>query len=237
MPKINVYLPDELAESVRETGVPVSPICQRALEQSIKQVQAIRQAVAGDLLAEDNQAIEHGLRIFTARTMKTIEAAVARAQEHGAGTVGTGDLLAGILVEGRNLALQVLLSMDIAVATLDVPSGPAEPGGGPGLRFSKPAAAALEAAVLEATTLGHNYVGTEHLLIALAATPAGQAAKVLHAAGADVKPVRRAVNSALAGYAHLRSALPTVPTAGLTAALRQELQPLVERIERLEARN
>ena len=36
MPKINVYLPDELADAVREAGLPVSPICQRALEQAVR---------------------------------------------------------------------------------------------------------------------------------------------------------------------------------------------------------
>ena len=43
MPKINVYLPDELAQAVKEAGVPVSAVCQRALEQAVRRVTAIRE--------------------------------------------------------------------------------------------------------------------------------------------------------------------------------------------------
>lgn len=89
----------------------------------------------------------------------------------------------------------------------------------------------------EATALGHNYIGCEHLLIGLAAEPDGIAGRALRAAGADAKSVRRAVVSALAGYSHLRAqATPAAQTGTLLAAVRQELRPLVERIERLESR-
>src|ERR687890_296822 len=49
MPKINVYLPDDLAEAVKAAGVPVSAVCQRALEQAVRRVTAIRQTVLADL--------------------------------------------------------------------------------------------------------------------------------------------------------------------------------------------
>ena len=70
MPKINVYLPDDLAESVKETGLPVSAICQRALEQSVKRVSAIRAAVIGDLNDDDPTA---GLTSFTQRAKDVIK--------------------------------------------------------------------------------------------------------------------------------------------------------------------
>jgi post-segregation antitoxin (ccd killing protein) len=46
MPKINVYLPDDLAEAVRDAGVPVSAVCQRALEQAVRRVTAVRELCA-----------------------------------------------------------------------------------------------------------------------------------------------------------------------------------------------
>jgi ATP-dependent Clp protease ATP-binding subunit ClpC len=51
MPKINVYLPEDLAEAVREAGVPVSAVCQRALEQAVRRVTAIRETAVADLSA------------------------------------------------------------------------------------------------------------------------------------------------------------------------------------------
>jgi ATP-dependent Clp protease ATP-binding subunit ClpC len=236
MPKINVYLPDELADAVRDTGVPVSAICQRALEQAVKRITAIRQSTALDLLSEAEEDRAGRLRIFTGRAVKAIQLSVEHAQSAGTANVGTGDLLAGVLAEGGNLALQVLSSMEIEPASLVVPAA-AEPGGGEGLRFSSPAAAALELTVAEAMAMGHNYIGCEHLLLGLAAEPDGVAGRVLRDAGADVKSVRRVVVAALAGYAHLRAqTAPAAQTGALMTAVRQELRPLVERIERLEAR-
>jgi ATP-dependent Clp protease ATP-binding subunit ClpA len=235
MPKINVYLPDELADAVRDTGVPVSAICQRALEQAVKRITAIRRSTALDLLSDAEDPAGR-LRIFTGRAVKAIQLSVEHAQTAGAANVGTGDLLAGVLQEGENLALQALSSMEIEPASLVVPAA-AEPGGGEGLRFSSPAAAALELTVAEAIAIGHNYIGCEHLLLGLAAEPDGVAGRVLRDAGADVKSVRRVVVAALAGYAHLRAqTAPAAQTGALMTAVRQELRPLVERIERLEAR-
>jgi ATP-dependent Clp protease ATP-binding subunit ClpA len=237
MPKINVYLPDDLADAVRETGVPVSAICQRALEVAVKRISAIRQSAAADLLAEGEDPAGR-LRLFTARAVKAVQLGIEHAHGAGAANVSTGDLLTGMLAEGGNLALQILTALEIDPATLIVPVTPAETGGdGSGLRFSSPAAAVLEATVAEAAALGHNYVGCEHLLVALASNSGSLAGRALQNAGADAKSVRRAVIAALVGYEHLRNTLPSGPTGGLLTAVRQELQPLIERIERLEARN
>jgi len=86
----------------------------------------------------------------------------------------------------------------------------------------------------EAIGLGHNYVGCEHLLVALAAETDGVAGDLLRSRGADARSVRRAVAAALAGYAH--QARTATPPAGLLTAVRAELAPLIERIERLESR-
>jgi ATP-dependent Clp protease ATP-binding subunit ClpA len=228
MPKINVYLPDDLADAVRDAELPVSAICQRALEHAVRRVSAIRQALLDDL-HPDRMAAR--LPNFTARLISSITLAAERAKTAGAAHVTTGDLLAGMIAEGGNLALQILTALEIDPGALTVPAatepGPAEPG----LRLSSPAAVAVELSVGEAIGLGHNYVGCEHLLTALAAETDGAAGDLLRSRGADARSVRRAVAAALAGYAQAKAA--ATPT-GLRAAMRAELAPLIERIERLE---
>lgn len=232
MPKINVYLPDDLAEAVRDSGLPVSAICQRALEEAVRRVTMIRQTALGDLDAEQLAAM---LPSFTGRAVTVLSLAINAARDAGAPNVGTGHLLRAMITEGENLALRVLRAMEIEPATLRWAEKD-EPGGGAGLRYSTPAANALEMPIAEATAMGHNYVGCEHLLIGLAAEPDGIAGRVLREAGADAKSVRRAVSAAVGGYAHLRATKPAAGAEQLTAVVRHELRPLVQRIETLEAR-
>ena len=235
MPKINVYLPDDLADAVRETGVPVSAICQRALEQAVRRMTAVRQGVLSTL---DPAELAARLPNFTARAITVLSLGIDRAKTAGATSVTTGDLLHGLLAEGANLGRQILTALEVPPSSLTAPSDP-EPAlpadGGPAeLRLSAPAAVAFELAVGEALGLGHNYVGCEHLLIGLAAEPDGAAGRLLRTHGVDGKATRRAVAAALAGYAHLRAN--TAATAGLLTTVRAELAPLIERIERLETR-
>ncbi|GGS85073.1 Clp protease N-terminal domain-containing protein [Nonomuraea spiralis] len=239
MPKINVYLPDELAEAVKAAGVPVSAICQRALEQAVRRITAIRQTALGELGADD---LAERLPRFTDRARTVVKLAVDRARADAAPNVGTGHLLAGMLAEGQNLALHVLKAVEIdpgqVQRDLDRQASGEEGGAGgdSSVHFSDPAAAALELTVTEATALGHNYVGCEHLLLGLITEPDGTAGQVLRALGAEPRLVRRAVTAALAGYVHLRAQTSAAgdPAQALAMAVQQQLQPLVERIERLE---
>ncbi|MEV1175650.1 Clp protease N-terminal domain-containing protein, partial [Nonomuraea sp. NPDC049784] len=177
MPKINVYLPDELAEAVKQAGVPVSAVCQRALEQAVRRVTAIRETVLADLdLEEPTGALTH----LTARTRTVLKLAADQARAEGAASVGTEHLLGGMLTEGGNLGLRVLHAMDIEpeqvkrdLAHRHQPATDTEADGP--RSFSGTAANALEFAVTEATSLGHNYVGCEHLLLGLVAEPDGTA--------------------------------------------------------------
>jgi ATP-dependent Clp protease ATP-binding subunit ClpA len=237
MPKINVYLPDDLAEAVKDSGVPVSAICQHALDQAVRRVNAIRAAVLADLDAEDLAA---RLPNFTERARTTLLLAVGQAREQGAPEVGTQHLLGGLLAEGSNLGVQVLRVLEIPPDRLirELGSIPAQTAGEEaGRRFSGPAAGALELTATEAIGMQHNYIGCEHLLVALAAEPDGTAGRVLRSLGADARAVRRTVTAAVAGYAHLRAQKPAVdPQEALAAAVRKEIEPLVHRIERLEGR-
>ncbi|MEU8057559.1 Clp protease N-terminal domain-containing protein [Microbispora bryophytorum] len=279
MPKINVYLPDDLAEAVREAALPVSAICQRALEQAVRRVSAIRESILGDFEIDDPR-----LSHFTPRTRAVFRLALDRARaEHAAG-IGTEHLLAAMLDEGQNLALHVLRAMEVeptlverdlasrrpsAPAAAADPEQPADEGTrdvGPS-RFDAHAANALELAVTEAHALGHNYIGCEHLLLGLVAEPDGIGGQVLRDRGAEPRLTRRAVAAALAGYVHLRAqaqdasgsgtgpqaASQTAAQAGpqsgpqsdpqsgaqtaaqvVAAVVRQEIAPLLRRIERLE---
>lgn len=241
MPKINVYLPDDLADGVKATGVPVSAICQRALEQSVRRVSAIRATVLGDLEADDPTA---EFSQFTERTRTVIKLAIKQARASGAASVGTEHLLHGMLAEGTNLALRVLSAMDIDsahVARALANSSPAQATGTPtATQFSGPAANALELTVTEALALGHNYVGCEHLLLGLISESDGTAGHVLRELGIDLRPTRRTVVAALTGYTHLRAQASTTTPADAAAMIatvvRQELRPILDRVERLEQR-
>lgn len=243
MPKINVYLPDELADAVRAANVPVSAICQRALEQSVRRLTAIRATVLGDLAAEDPTA---QLSQFTERARSSIKLAIDQARAAGADRVGTEHLLHGMLAEGTNLALQVLRAEEIDPAHVrrvlaNATTEPPAPDTPPASRFSDPAANALELTVTEALALGHNYVGCEHLLLGLLAEPDGTGGTVLRELGVELRATRQAVTAALSGYGHLRaqlagagSAAPPAAAALIATTVRTELRPLLDRIARLE---
>lgn len=238
MPKINVYLPDDLAEAVKDSGIPVSAVCQRALDQAVRRVNAIRAAVLGDLTAED---LATSLPNFTERARATLRLAVAQARDQGVAEVGTEHLLGGLLAEGGNLALQVLSALEIEPERLTRELARVTPAAErtdePGRRFSEPAANALELTATEAIGMQHNYIGCEHLLAGLALEPDGAAGTALRTLGADARAVRRTVSAAVAGYAHLRAKSQTAPEAMLSAAVLKEIEPLVRRIERLEERD
>ena len=226
MPKINVYLPDDLADSVKEIGLPVSAICQRVLEQSVKRVTAIR--AIGDLSGEDPTA---GLTSFTQRTRDVLKLAIGAARDRRAAEVGTRDLLLGMLTEGGNLALHVLRAIEVDPARVrrDLEGLPSEAVDVSASRFSATAAHALELTVMDALTLGHNYVGCEHLLLGLVSESNGAAGQLLRGLGVESRQVRQTVSAALSGYVHLQA-----NTGGVAAAVGQVLEPLLQRLDRLE---
>ncbi len=275
VPKINVYVPDELAEAVKEAGIPVSAVCQRALETAVRRVTAIREAV---LTPSSRLSTSNRLTHFTDRARDVVKLAVQEARDQSASEVGTEHLLHGILAEGGNLALQVLHAMDIDLGQIrrelerhrneassepssdSAPESVSEPAsdaasassdgepdvvvpGQEGLRIGSQAAAALELAVTEATSFGHNYVGCEHLLLGLIAEPDGAGGRILRSLGAELRLTRRAVGAAIAGYVYLstqqgqKAATPptvTDPMSKLSTLIDEQLKPVVQRLERIE---
>ncbi|QUQ72587.1 ATP-dependent Clp protease ATP-binding subunit [Kutzneria sp. CA-103260] len=233
MPKINVYLSDELADAVRESGVPVSAICQRALETSVKRVTAIREATIGDLDGDPTGKLPH----FTERARVTVKLAIEQARADGSALVGTEHLLHGIVREGSNMALRVLEATEVdpkkLLAELPAPAGGEQPAD----KFSGPLANAFELAVTEAITMGHNYIGCEHLLLGLVAEQDGAGGQALRAAGAELRSLRGAVSAALAGFVHQReqsSKAAGDPAAAVAALVGKQLKPLLDRLDRLE---
>ncbi|HZP51120.1 MAG TPA: Clp protease N-terminal domain-containing protein [Actinocrinis sp.] len=260
VPKINVYVPDELAEAVKEAGIPVSAVCQRALETAVRRVTAIRQAV---LSPTSGLGTSDRLTHFTERARTVVKMAAQEARDQSASEVGTEHLLHAIVAEGGNMALHVLSALEIepdqitreleqrrgaaqsqhATEPTDKDAGrePAAAADADDLRIGAHAAAALELAVTEATSFGHNYVGCEHLLLGLIAEPDGTAGQILRGLGAELRLTRRAVGAAVAGYyIHAQqsqaASAPTVtdPMSKLSTLIDQQLKPVVQRLERIE---
>jgi ATP-dependent Clp protease ATP-binding subunit ClpC len=109
--------------------------------------------------------------------------------------IGTEHLLLGLIREGEGIAANVLtnLGLDLEVIRQTVESMVAAPGSTLTLGeipFTPKAKRVLELAIEEARQLGHNYVGTEHLLLGLIREGEGVAARVLQELGVDRKKVR-----------------------------------------------
>lgn len=245
MPKVNVYLPEDLASAVRAAGVPVSPVCQRALSEAVRRVSAARPAIDAirdpgrDPSLPIERLIQAGDRI-TARLAQSMHVAERVA---GPGSVlSSAHLLLGLLEQGDNLAVRVLRGLEVDLDELadelrrlaeDAHGGDREPPvelpGGAAHRSARsiwvvmtPAAREALAVSLEsAIELAHNYVGCEHLLLGLAADPGEAAGRALAGVAVDAAALRRAVNGALAGYMH---------------ASRTDLSAVMHRLDELERR-
>ena len=145
MPKINVYLPDELAAAVRDAQVPVSAICQAALERAVRDIGAARST---DEPPAGGRVRGRLFRRFTDRARSAVSAAQREAQEHGHRYIGTEHLLLGVLDEGANLGIKVLESLEVEPADLraELVASLLPAGGPPG---EKPPFTPLAKAVLE----------------------------------------------------------------------------------------
>ena len=125
----------------------------------------------------------------------------ARAFEHD--YIGTEHLLLGILREEEGVGARVLESLDLTieevraqVARIVGHGDVATPGQIP---FTPRAKKVLELALREALTLGHNYIGTEHLLLGLVRENEGVAARILLDFDADAEKIRNEIIRMLAG--------------------------------------
>jgi len=140
---------------------------------------------------------------FTARAIKVLELAQYEARELGQSYVGTEHLLLGLIHEGEGIAARALVSLGIDLLTvqnrIETMFGSGEEAEDDTLSYTPRAKRVLELAIREAQALGHNYIGTEHILLGLIQENEGIAAKVLISLGADLDIVRDTVLDMLGG--------------------------------------
>ncbi|HTZ43469.1 MAG TPA: Clp protease N-terminal domain-containing protein [Jatrophihabitans sp.] len=229
MPKINVYLPDDLANAVREAGIPVSAVCQRALADAVAAADGAPGATR-DRAGEPRQGWQPNR--FTDRARRVFELAAEVAGSQDAAT--SIHLVEALIEQGNNLALAVLRSLDIEpadlLAELRATVAAMRRTGGPdaaGLREVG------ERAARAADDLGTAFVGCEHVLLGILTGPADDPARsTLNTLGLDLAAATQAVRAALNGYSYAQGNL---SLSGLSAPVRSILEEIRQRLGRLEA--
>ena len=186
---------------------------------------------------------------FTEKAIKVIMLAQEEARRLGHNFVGTEQILLGLIGEGTGVAAKVLKSMGVNLkdARIEVEK---IIGRGSGfvaveIPFTPRAKRVLELSLEEARQLGHNYIGTEHLLLGLIREGEGVAARVLENLGVDLTKVRTQVIRMLGenadvlpvGGSDRRTKTPTLDEFGsnLTNLAKEgKLDPVVGRIKEIE---
>ncbi|MEA3077920.1 MAG: ATP-dependent Clp protease ATP-binding subunit ClpC, partial [Actinomycetota bacterium] len=141
---------------------------------------------------------------FTDRARRVLVLAQEEARLLNHNFLGTEHILLGLIHEGEGVAAKALESLGISLEAVREkveetigPAGTAASGAPP---FTPRAKKVLELSLREALQLGHNYIGTEHLLLGLIREGEGVAAQVLVSLGADLSRVRQQVIQLLSGY-------------------------------------
>jgi ATP-dependent Clp protease ATP-binding subunit ClpC len=142
---------------------------------------------------------------FTDRARRAIVLAQEDARLLDHNYIGTEHLLLGLIHEGDGVAAKALASLGISLtdarAQVEEIIGRGGQAPSPHIPFTPRAKKVLELALREALDLGHNYIGTEHILLGLIREGEGVAAQVLVRLGADLSRVRQQVIQVLSGYA------------------------------------
>src|SRR5213082_1138512 len=142
---------------------------------------------------------------FTDRARRVVVLAQEEARMLNHNYIGTEHILLGIIHEGEGVAAKALESLGISLEAVRsqveeiIGQGQAAPTGH--IPFTPRAKKVLELSLREALQLGHNYIGTEHILLGLIREGEGVAAQVLVKLGADLSRVRQQVIQLLSGYA------------------------------------
>ena len=136
---------------------------------------------------------------MTDRARKVMELARQEAQRLNHEYIGTEHILLGLIKEGSGVAASVLSNLDVNLKSIRLEVEKMVPGGsnmatiGQKLPYTPRAKKVLELAFEEARNLGHNYIGTEHLLLGLLRENDGVAAQVLLNLGMKLEDVREEV--------------------------------------------
>jgi ATP-dependent Clp protease ATP-binding subunit ClpC len=131
--------------------------------------------------------------------------------------IGTEHILLGLIQEGEGVAAKVLGSLGISLGAVrekvEERTGPAGSPATGSPPFTPRAKKVLELALREALQLGHNYIGTEHMLLGLVREAEGVGAQVLVSLGADLSRVRLQVIQLLSGHPVTGQEKPTAATS------------------------
>ena len=142
---------------------------------------------------------------FTDRARRVVVLAQEEARLLNHNYIGTEHMLLGLIHEGEGVAAKALESLGISLEAVRaqveeiIGQGQSAPTGH--IPFTPRAKKVLELSLREALQLGHNYIGTEHILLGLIREGEGVAAQVLVKLGADLTRVRQQVVQVLSGYA------------------------------------
>ena len=185
---------------------------------------------------------------FTEKAIKVIMLAQEEARRLGHNFVGTEQILLGLIGEGTGIGPKVLKSMGVNLKDARVEVEKII-GRGSGfvaveIPFTPRAKRVLELSLEEARQLGHNYIGTEHLLLGLIREGEGVAARVLENLGVDLSKVRSQIIKSLgdttevsSGGSSNRSKTPTLEEFGTNLTLKAtegKLDPVVGRAKEIE---
>ncbi len=187
---------------------------------------------------------------FTERARKVILLAKEEAKRFNHDYIGTEHILLGLIREGEGVAAAVLQKLGLSPEKIRleveklVQSGPSTMVSGD-IPFTPKAKKVIELAMEEARSLGHNYIGTEHLLLGLIREGEGVASQVLMNLGLDLNRVRNEVITLLGssaptptgGGSGTRTKTPALDAFGrdLTQLAREgKLDPVIGRKEEIE---
>src|ERR687897_516014 len=155
---------------------------------------------------------------FTDRARRVVVLAQEEARMLSHNYIGTEHILLGLIHEGEGVAAKALESLDISLEAVRaqveeiIGQGQQAPSGH--IPFTPRAKKVLELSLREALQLGHNYIGTEHILLGLIREGEGVAAQVLQKLGADLNRVRQQVIQLLSGFQGKESAASGAQTSG-----------------------
>ena len=190
---------------------------------------------------------------FTDRARRVVVLAQEEARMLNHNYIGTEHILLGLIHEGEGVAAKGLESLGISLegvrAQVEEIIGQGQQAPSGHIPFTPRAKKVLELSLREALQLGHNYIGTEHILLGLIREGEGVAAQVLVKLGADLNRVRQQVIQLLSGYQGKEAVTQGGPAEGtpstslvldqfgrnLTAAAREgKLDPVIGRDTEIE---
>ncbi|GAA4840272.1 ATP-dependent Clp protease ATP-binding subunit [Garicola koreensis] len=141
---------------------------------------------------------------FTDRARRVVVLAQEEARMLNHNYIGTEHILLGLIHEGEGVAAKALESLEISLGgvreKVQEKIGPGQNAPSGHIPFTPRAKKVLELSLREALQLGHNYIGTEHILLGLIREGEGVAAQVLVEMNADLNKVRQQVIQLLSGY-------------------------------------